>query len=314
MVNGVIKIGFMNQATRHSGELLASLTGLAVGDAFGQQYMWHVEDIAVRREDVPIWVWTDDTEMAMSVASVLLDEGEIKQDLLAKRFAENFDSKRGYGSAMLFELLPKLQKGCNWRLAAPALFDGRGSYGNGAAMRIAPLGAYLSDDLVLVSRQALLSAEVTHSHPEGIAGAIAVAVATAIAARQKTTPTVTGSRTFLKEVIEHVPASEVRSRLEIAYNEFGPSAHRQALIDRLGNGSRVTAQDTVPFCLWMAGKHLNHFSEAMYDTVAALGDMDTNCAIVGGIVAAHVGIEGIPAEWRRSTEEWPAWFRPYSTH
>lgn len=301
----------MNEKVPCFDSLLSSLTGLTVGDAFGQQYMSHIEDIEIRREDVPLWRWTDDSEMAMSVASVLIDHGEIHQDVLASRFAENFDSTRGYGSAMLFEFLPKLQKGEHWRSLAPSLFDGKGSYGNGAAMRVAPLGACYSDDFEFVKRQSHLSAEVTHSHTEGIAGAVAVAVATAIASRQKISKSVSGSRSFLKQIIDYVPESEVRNRLVFASDEFGPGVDRLALIQKLGNGSRVTAQDTVPFCLWMAGKHLNHYEEALYDTVAALGDMDTNCAIVGGIVAAHVGIRGIPPEWRRSTEEWPAWFRPY---
>lgn len=291
--------------------LVSSLTGLAVGDAFGQQYMWHVEDIEIRREDVPMWRWTDDTEMAMSVASVLLDHGEIQQDILANRFAENFDSTRGYGSAMLFEFLPKLQKGVNWRSLAPSLFNGRGSYGNGAAMRVAPLGACYSNDTDFVINQSRLSAEVTHSHSEGTAGAIAVAVAAAVASRQKQSKSVSGPRSFLQEVIGHVPNSEVRDRLEFAYNEFGPGVDRFTLVEKLGNGSRVTAQDTVPLCLWMAGKYLNNYEDALYETVAVLGDMDTNCAIVGGIVAANVGIQCIPPEWQRSTEEWPAWFRPY---
>jgi ADP-ribosylglycohydrolase len=291
--------------------LVSSLTGLSVGDAFGQQYMWHVEDIEIRREDVPTWRWTDDTEMAMSVASVLFDYGEVHQDVLASRFADNFDSTRGYGSAMLFEFLPKLQKGIHWRSLASSLFDGRGSYGNGAAMRVAPLGACYSSDIDSVKHQSHLSAEVTHSHSEGIAGAVAVAVASAVASRQKSIKSVSGPRSFLQEVIGHVPESEVRNRLEFAYNEFGPGIDRWSLIEKLGNGSHVTAQDTVPLCLWMAGKHLNNYEEALYDTVAALGDMDTNCAIVGGIVAANVGIQGIPTEWQRATEEWPAWFRPY---
>lgn len=291
--------------------LIGSLTGLAVGDAFGQQYMWHVEDIGRRREDVPVWRWTDDTEMAMSVVSVLIDHGEINQDILASRFAENFDSSRGYGSAMLFDLLPKIQKGGDWRSLSPSLFDGRGSYGNGAAMRVAPLGACYAERIDHLRLQSRLSAEVTHSHGEGIAGAIAVAVASAVASRQKIRKTVSGARSFLAEIMSYVPESEVRNRLEFAYNEFGPGVDRLSLIEKLGNGSRVTAQDTVPFCLWMAGKHLNNYEEALYDTVAALGDMDTNCAIVGGIVAANVGIPGIPLSWRQSTEEWPAWFRPY---
>lgn len=288
----------------------ASLVGLAVGDAFGQQYVWHVEDIDRRREDVPIWRWTDDTEMALSVVSVLCDRGEIDQDLLAARFGEHWDSARGYGPAMLYDLLPKLQKGASWQIAAAALFEGRGSFGNGGAMRVAPLGAYFAHDLKLAARQARLSAEVTHANSEGVAGAEAVAIAAAIARQQRDERTVTGSRTFLKQILEHLPPSDVRQGIQRAYEEFGPNAPREALIERLGNGSRVTAMDTVPVCLWMAGKHLNDYEEALYDTVALLGDMDTNCAIVGGIVAAHVGIDAIPMNWRKATEEWPAWFRP----
>jgi ADP-ribosylglycohydrolase len=288
-----------------------SLVGLAVGDAFGQQYVWHVEDIDRRREDVPIWRWTDDTEMALSVVSVLCDRGEIDQDQLAARFGEHWDSGRGYGAAMLFDLLPKLQKGEYWQVAAATLFDGRGSYGNGGAMRVAPLGAHFAHDLKLAAQQARLSAEVTHANSEGIAGAEAVAIAAAIARRQRDQRTVTGARTFLKQILEQLPPSEVQEGIQRAYDEFGPGAPREALIERLGNGSRVTAMDTVPVCLWMAGKHLDDYEEALYDTVALLGDMDTNCAIVGGIVAAHVGVDGIPMSWRKATEEWPDWFRPY---
>ena len=50
-------------------------------------------------------------------------------------------------------------------------------------MRVAPLGAYFADDLEMVRAQAVLAAEVTHAHPEGIAGAVAVALAAAWACR-----------------------------------------------------------------------------------------------------------------------------------
>lgn len=55
-----------------------------------------------------------------------------------------------------------------------------GSMGNGAAMRVAPIGAYFADDLDKVLSHARASAEVTHGHREGIAGAMATAVASAL--------------------------------------------------------------------------------------------------------------------------------------
>ena len=65
--------------------------------------------------------------------------------------------------------------------------------------------------------------------------------------------------------------------------------------------------DTVPFCLWCAGEQLDRYDEALWLTASAGGDIDTNCAIVGGIVANYVGEEGIPLNWRAGREPLPAW-------
>ena len=75
----------------------------------------------------------------------------------------------------------------------------------------------------------------------------------------------------------------------------------------LGNGVEISCADTVPFSLWCAGEQMLSYEEAMWLTVEGLGDRDTTCAIVGGIVAGYVGVDGIPAEWRESREELPAW-------
>jgi len=64
---------------------------------------------------------------------------------------------------------------------------------------------------------------------------------------------------------------------------------------RLGNGSRVLAEDTVPFTVWMASRE-GSFEESLWQTVSALGDRDTTAAIVGGIIALKPGIAP-PAEW-----------------
>lgn len=71
----------------------------------------------------------------------------------------------------------------------------------------------------------------------------------------------------------------------------------EPVVRALGNGSRVVCQDTVPFCLWVAARHLGDYRGAIANTVRARGDIDTNAAIVGGIVALAVGEDGIPAEW-----------------
>ena len=75
----------------------------------------------------------------------------------------------------------------------------------------------------------------------------------------------------------------------------------------LGNGVGVSAQDTVPFALWCAGERLNDYAEALWLTVAGLGDCDTTCAIVGGIVAMAANKETIPTEWHDAREALPTW-------
>jgi ADP-ribosylglycohydrolase len=203
-------------------------------------------------------------------------------------------------------LLAKIGAGEAWKTAASSLFSGQGSFGNGAAMRVAPIGAYFADDMNAVIENAALSAEITHAHSEGIAGAIATAVATAYAWRLGEAGESPTRQEFIDLVIPHVPNSIVRMKLHHARN-LAASSSVMLAISALGNGSQVSAQDTVPFVLWSAGEQLDHFEEAMWQTVDAYGDIDTNCAMVGGIVASYVGVEQIPAEWIASREPLPGW-------
>ena len=84
--------------------------------------------------------------------------------------------------------------------------------------------------------------------------------------------------------------------------EFPASTSVKTVVDQLGNGSRVTAPDTVPFALWCAAHYLDNYVEALWTTVSGLGDIDTDCAIVGGIVALAAGQTSIPEDWREARE------------
>jgi ADP-ribosylglycohydrolase len=290
-----------------------SLKGLALGDGFGERWFFRgnheaIAEIRVRRvPDEAIWHWTDDTVMALGIVSVLLGHGEVNPAALAYVFAANYqaDPGRGYGAGM-HELLPRLGDDPSlWSELAQDLFGGQGSLGNGSAMRAAPLGAWFAGDLDQVRRQARRSAEVTHAHPEGIAGAVAVATAAALAtaSRDGTAPE---PGTFLREVAARTPAGAVRDGITRAAALGGGTAPWKAA-DVLGNGQRVTAADTVPFALWSASHHLDDLEAALWATAEGLGDVDTTCAITGGVVAARTGLAGIPAQWLELTEPLPAW-------
>jgi len=248
------------------------------------------------------WIHTDDTEMAISISAVLKSHGRIQQDALAKRFARRFerDPDRGYGR-MTWIQLRQIVAGANWRETAANAFGGQGSMGNGSAMRIAPLGAYFADDLGRCVEQARASSLVTHTHPEGVAGAIAVAVAAAMAWQLKQEPSADRVRQFFDAVLHHTPESKVRRGVLLA-STTPPGIPMDDVAEALGNGSLVTAPDTVPFCVWMAAHHLDRFVEALGKTISARGDCDTNAAIVGGIVALSAGRSSLPQEWLKARE------------
>jgi ADP-ribosylglycohydrolase len=275
-----------------------SLEGLSVGDAFGELYMSMYPRLS-RTSSLPAgpWLWTDDTHMALSVVEILRTCGRIDQDVLASAFARRYECEpyRGYAGGAA-RLLEAIVAGADWRDVSPKLF-GSGSYGNGAAMRAAPIGGYLGGDPGWAAHEAQLSAVVTHWHPEGQAGAMAVAVAAAIAAGAVSP----SGAEFLRQVSAFLPACLTQERILEAV-EIPPDQPADA-IRMLGTGQQVSAQDTVPFCLWVAAHNLHDFEEALWCTVEGTGDADTTCAIVGGIVA--LSAPEIPAEWIARREPLP---------
>ncbi|MGI5182678.1 ADP-ribosylglycohydrolase family protein [Dactylosporangium sp. CA-152071] len=281
-----------------------SLHGTALGDAFGEtwffrpadQMRWQIEERLVPQGP---WPWTDDTAMAVSLYQTLREHGRVEQDDLARRFADAYaaDPYRNYGPSM-HGVLKAIGDGEAWQTVTAAQFDGQGSWGNGAAMRVAPLGAWFADDLDLVVEQAALSAAVTHAHPEATAGAIAVAVAAALAARR------VAAGELLPRVADRTPDSEVAARLRrLCRRPF--DREPEWIAGEVGCGMLISAPDTVPYAIWCAARHLDDLAEALWATVSAGGDMDTTCAIVGGIVAARTGLDGVPAEWVDAREPLP---------
>ncbi|ARF57810.1 ADP-ribosylglycohydrolase family protein [Streptomyces gilvosporeus] len=282
---------------------LASLRGLAVGDALGSQFFVPTHYPALKRRELPPapWQWTDDTEMACSVLSVLTTHFRIDQDALARSFADHHDFDRGYGPAVN-RLLRLIREGGDWRELSAALFNGHGSWGNGAAMRIAPLGAWYADDPEQATHQAEISAYVTHQHREAVVGAMAVAAAAALVAGA---PHTLAPHELLDGVLALIPRSAVQAGLRRARDmlDYADSGTVAAV---LGCGRRTSAHDTVPFTLWAAARHLGDYETAFWSTVQAGGDMDTTCAIVGGIVAAGPG-GAPPRAWLDGAEPLPAW-------
>lgn len=284
----------------------ASLLGVSVGDAFGT--MLDAQPDLARRAAKRLvspqrpWRWTDDTAMAISIVAELAARGVIDPDSLAARFATTFyrDPDRGYGAGAA-TLLARVAHGADWALESAQMFRGTGSFGNGAAMRAAPLGAYFADQsLDHIRNQAILSAAPTHQHSDGLAGAIAVALAAALVRRE-----VRGVA-LLEQIVEYLPPGETRKWLGHA-TRLSLSDDPRIAGEALGTGGNITAADTVPFALWVVARSAS-FEEAAWHAAGHTGegttihgtDRDTLGAIVGGIMARTV--DDIPLLWREATE------------
>lgn len=294
------------------------MLGLAVGDAFGSMLDGYGADFARKTSKRLIspkrpWKWTDDTAMALSIVELLERDGTLDPDALAQAFVRRFqlEPDRGYGAGA-YELLSRVSLGASWREESAGLFRGKGSFGNGAAMRAAPIGAFFAHDLERVRAEALRSAEPTHAHRDGAAGAVAVAIAAALAQTRSVT-----REALLGEVARWTPESLTRDKI-LRAEQLGLAFDVQFAGEELGTGANVTSQDTVPFSVWLAARHLDSYEEALWTATAHPGldlssnamslsaiDRDTVGAIVGGVVACATGLDGIPVLWLAATERLP---------
>jgi ADP-ribosylglycohydrolase len=273
-----------------------ALVGLAVGDAVGETFFGPTARVMARIEARILpsreCRWTDDTAMATALVATLEEAGgDVDQDRLMAAFAASFDRSRGYGE-FVTDLLTEVGAGRAWRPLVAGAFGGQGSWGNGGAMRVAPLGAWHADDPERAADLARRQAHVTHGHPDAAEGAVAVALAAALLAGAPQAPT---RAVLLTDVAAHCRSGLVRDGV-LAAAQLGdlPSAEAARL---LGSGDQLSAADTVPFALWAASGHPDDFEETFWTTVAGLGDRDTTCAMACGIVAARTGTAGIPDYW-----------------
>lgn len=288
---------------------LLSLKGLSVGDALGESFFGPQGDVLarIRAKKLPLRRrrYTDDTQMAISVVDTLLTHGRVDQDYLARRFAERLEYDRGYGLGAL-GILDAIRSGSDWRDLAGQAFGGQGSFGNGAAMRVAPVGAYFSSNIQGAVENARLSAEVTHTHPEGVAGAVAVALAASFATTLHGTKKRFNASAYFNRIVQNTPDSAVKDGI-VRATKIPLSAPPLEAAQILGSGQNISAQDTVPFVVWSAGAYMLSFEEAFWNTVEGLGDRDTTCAMVGGIVSLSTRTP-IPSHWVELTEVLPDGF------
>lgn len=276
------------------------LLGLMVGDALGSHFEGLPADWIARRyanheallesPPEPPWHYTDDTEMMIGVAESLLHDSKIEESTLCGAFATNYTPSRGYGRGA-HVIIDAIREGKDHRYWARELFPG-GSFGNGAAMRVAPIGLLFHKDMDLLWQQARLSALPTHVHPLGIEGAQLLALAIAFCVRE---PEFQGGK-FWGLLEERAERTEFRHKLKIARE-----LEKGADVTRLGSG--IAAHESVVTALAVFSLSPESYSEVIARAVLLGGDTDTLAAMAGAVAGAFLGANAISGDFLNRVED-----------
>ena len=285
-----------------------AMLGCFLGDAFGSGFegmdpdraMFHMSILGkkfARR-------YTDDTDMTFALAESIVQCGEIDPEDMARQFSLHCDLSRGYAIGTI-KAVQALRAGLKWDEVSRIVFE-NGSFGNGAAMRVCPVGLFYHHNPDGLKESAIRQASITHVHPLGQWGAVMQACSVGLAVHQDPKEPFGKDRMVigLREVLWGGPIEYVRdlNKIEEMLSR-GRKLQAREVAQSLGNG--VEAQFSVPSACYIAITYTPDFADAIRAAISLGGDTDTIAGMVGAIVGAHVGEKGLPPEWIEQLEDGP---------
>ena len=239
------------------------MLGAIVGDMVGSVY----EHAEIKRTDFEAWgedsVFTDDSVLTVATADAILTDGDY---VAAYRKWGRLYPYAGYGGTFR-----------RWLSADGA--GAYGSWGNGSAMRVAPVG-WAFDSLEETLAEAEKSAACTHNHPEGVKGAQATAAAIFWARNGE-------NKDFIRRSVEERFGYDLSRTIEEIRPDYAPV---------------FSCAQTVPEAL-TAFLDASDFEETVRLAVSLGGDADTLACIAGSVAEAFWGAASIPNDWRQNALE-----------
>ncbi len=275
-----------------------ALLGTAVGDAVGAPMEgWSMEKARSAYSDAEGWKmfdgrYTDDTEMMIGVAESLVRNNGFNGADMARTFIQNYDAKRGYGPGST-GALARIRAGESWETASKQLFGGKGSYGNGAAMRIAPVGLFYYDNPAALRDVAYQSSQITHAHELGKEGAAVQAFAIALAVRSQ-------KKGMLAELKEFGHNDVYKDKIRMIETLLDIEPTEEEIAAQLGNG--MAAFNSVPTAIY-SFLRFDSYEDSVIYAVRLGGDTDTIGAMTGAISGAYYGDGAIPRDGVERLEE-----------
>jgi poly(ADP-ribose) glycohydrolase ARH3 len=240
---------------------------------------------------------TDDTQMTASVAEWLIAGEAPSPERLLTRFANAYDADRRYGPGTEAVLRMYRQHPDQWRTLSTAMFP-EGSYGNGSAMRVAPVGLVYHDHPAELIAVAIESSRPTHSHSLAYQGVVLQARAVAAAVAGEAEPV-----RFLRHLHEGLKhfrdLMQDTSRFSRALEEIEHGLARGATCDEMAGqlGTGIDAVEAVPMAIYCFLRHAQNYAEVIHAAVFVGGDTDTIAAMAGAMSGAFLGCSAIPPAW-----------------
>ncbi|TFG07728.1 MAG: hypothetical protein EU539_04125 [Promethearchaeota archaeon] len=305
----------MNELDKFKGTLI----GLAIGDTLGQPFEGKLRKIIhskfdnfetfIQKNRKKFKTYTDDTQLTLHTAKALIRGNGFNINNFISEYVKWLDDppiNPGYGC---ISSVKKLKYGIPWEKAAS------NSGGNGAAMRIAPIGLFYNKHLKGLESAAMKSSILTHSHPAAIAGSIIIARAIAYLV-EKDLKNPFSLEDFFEVIISSISGTQdetwnefiellqkLKANLDLSI-EAGLIKFSQAGVkspyfieDYLGQAFvHPYAMSTVLCSLFIFLKNLNSFKDCIYELTTSGGDTDTVGAIGGSLSGAYHGYSKIPPD------------------
>ncbi len=241
--------------------------------------------------------------MSMGLAESILKKGDLDEQDVGETFRRNYQKEpwRGYASGppTIFSMVQRL--GITYAEAARNLFGGAGSFGNGAAMRIVPVGLFFYDSPDLYVK-ACTSASVTHTHPLGKDGAAIQARAVSLAVRLDPKESFPSSE-FVDALIDFARTRELEEKVRLVKMSMIANTPPSLAAEQLGR--TVAVHESLPFALYSFLRHPKSFEDCLFCATLNGGDRDTLGAMACAISGAYLGIRSIPESWRQKLENRP---------
>ena len=218
---------------------------------------------------------------------------------MAKRFADNYFQEpwRGYGPGppQVFRLV---RNGEAWDKANSQIYPG-GSFGNGAAMRAAPVGLLFWNNPVKLKEVAYQSSLITHSHILGMEGASLQARAVALAVAENPKKRL-DFQYFISRLLDFTTQDVYRTKTKKFGSLLEHPSDGQAVVRELGHG--IEAFNSVTTAIFSFLANPKNFESTIFYAISLGGDTDTIASMAGAISGAYLGIGEIPIGWQEKLE------------